>query len=142
MVLHCQSCFFRLIFEDCFTDSQMFFIYELSINGIVVDRFDFKTQIMIQDQTGLSGKPSIMGSIRNKTMKLMINPVKKTTVKRGEILLYSDRQSMNCQLFLVRVPRSQQVCCCEIPEKFVPPEYLRHPVLLRGQLLLPFRGRN
>ena len=41
MVLHCQSCFFRLIFEDCFTDSQMFFIYELSINGIVVDRFDF-----------------------------------------------------------------------------------------------------
>lgn len=53
----------------------------------VVDRFDFKTQIMIQDQTGLSGKPSIMGSIRNKTMKLMINPVKKTTVKRGEILL-------------------------------------------------------
>ena len=87
MVLHCQSCFFRLIFGDCFTDSQMFFIYELSINGIVVDRFDFKTQIMIQDQTGLSGKPSIMGSIRNKTMKLMINPVKKTTVKRGEILL-------------------------------------------------------
>ena len=59
----------------------------LCIGQSVVDRFDFKTQIMIQDQTGLSGKPSIMGSIRNKTMKLMINPVKKTTVKRGEILL-------------------------------------------------------
>ena len=29
----------------------MFFIYELSINGIVVDRFDLKKQIMIQART-------------------------------------------------------------------------------------------
>ena len=87
MVLHGLSRYFRLAVEDSLSDRKMLFIYKFTIDRIIIDGFNLKSQIMVKNQACLASKPSIVGSIRNKTMKPMVNPVKKTTVKRGEILL-------------------------------------------------------
>lgn len=86
MVLHGLGGFLGLTVQNLFADSKMLFVYKCAVDRIVIYRFDFEPQIMIQNQACLARKPSVVGCVSDQTVKLMVNAVEQTAVQGREIL--------------------------------------------------------